>query len=239
MPDIPDKVHLTLFWEVDPNASGYRIYRTPDPDMPGGSEVQIGEVASTELTFVDDGTAVPGTGRPLPLGALGQFYGLPSMGTAREGAGIAWATDPADGDRKYLYMLGGRDENATGLSSLERLDIQIQADDTQQIAAQWVPGGADIGPARWQLQAFVADDQTAPDVMASGETWIYAGGGIRDDLQFMQPEMTALLVEAGVTFRQLWRFALGDVRRENQFRVSVSLANIGTFGNLKPREKLY
>lgn len=34
------------------------------------------------------------------------------------------------------------------------------------------------------------------------------------------------------------RFALGDVRRENQFRVSVSLANIGTFGNLKLREKL-
>ena len=35
------------------------------------------------------------------------------------------------------------------------------------------------------------------------------------------------------------RFALGNVRRENQFRVAVSLANIGTFGNLKPREKLY
>jgi len=35
------------------------------------------------------------------------------------------------------------------------------------------------------------------------------------------------------------RFALGQVRRENQYRVSLSLANIGTFGNLKPREKLY
>lgn len=35
------------------------------------------------------------------------------------------------------------------------------------------------------------------------------------------------------------RFSLGDVRRENQFRVAVSLANIGSFGNLKPREKLY
>ncbi len=35
------------------------------------------------------------------------------------------------------------------------------------------------------------------------------------------------------------RFALGDLRRENQFRVAVSLANVGTFGNLKPREKLY
>jgi LPS-assembly protein len=35
------------------------------------------------------------------------------------------------------------------------------------------------------------------------------------------------------------RFALADVRRENQFRVAVSLANIGTFGNLKSRERLY
>jgi LPS-assembly protein len=35
------------------------------------------------------------------------------------------------------------------------------------------------------------------------------------------------------------RFAFGDIRRENQYRVSLSLANIGTFGNLKPREKLY
>jgi len=35
------------------------------------------------------------------------------------------------------------------------------------------------------------------------------------------------------------RFALGDLRRENQFRVAISLANIGTFGNLKPRERLY
>jgi LPS-assembly protein len=35
------------------------------------------------------------------------------------------------------------------------------------------------------------------------------------------------------------RFSLGAIRRENQFRVAVSLANVGTFGNLKPRERLY
>ncbi len=35
------------------------------------------------------------------------------------------------------------------------------------------------------------------------------------------------------------RFVLGTLRRENQFRVALSLANIGTFGNLKPRERLY
>jgi LPS-assembly protein len=35
------------------------------------------------------------------------------------------------------------------------------------------------------------------------------------------------------------RFVVGDVRRENQYRMSLSLANVGTFGNLKPRERLY
>ena len=35
------------------------------------------------------------------------------------------------------------------------------------------------------------------------------------------------------------RLALGGLRRENQFRVALSLANVGTFGTLKPRERLY
>jgi LPS-assembly protein len=35
------------------------------------------------------------------------------------------------------------------------------------------------------------------------------------------------------------RFALGDLRRDNQFRIGLSLANVGSFGNLKPRERLY
>ncbi len=35
------------------------------------------------------------------------------------------------------------------------------------------------------------------------------------------------------------RFALGSLRRENVYRVALSLANVGTFGNLKPRERLY
>ncbi len=35
------------------------------------------------------------------------------------------------------------------------------------------------------------------------------------------------------------RLALGPLRRDHQFRVALSLANVGTFGNLKPRERLY
>jgi len=35
------------------------------------------------------------------------------------------------------------------------------------------------------------------------------------------------------------RFALGSLRNENEYRFSFSLANIGTFGNLKRTERLY
>jgi LPS-assembly protein len=35
------------------------------------------------------------------------------------------------------------------------------------------------------------------------------------------------------------RFALGPVRNENQFRFGFTLANIGTFGNIRRRERIY
>jgi LPS-assembly protein len=35
------------------------------------------------------------------------------------------------------------------------------------------------------------------------------------------------------------RFVLGPIRNESQYRFAFSLANIGTFGNLKRQERLY
>jgi hypothetical protein len=43
----------------------------------------------------------------------------------------------------------------------------------------------------------VANDRTAPDLVASGESWIYAAGGILDNLSFMSPDVVALKVAAG------------------------------------------
>lgn len=42
----------------------------------------------------------------------------------------------------------------------------------------------------------------------------------------------------GLSF-EFRRFALGPVRNENQYRMSFSLANVGTFGNLKKQERLF
>jgi LPS-assembly protein len=35
------------------------------------------------------------------------------------------------------------------------------------------------------------------------------------------------------------RFSLGNFRQENVYRVAISLANVGTFGDFKPRDRLY
>jgi len=35
------------------------------------------------------------------------------------------------------------------------------------------------------------------------------------------------------------RFALGAVRNENQFRFNFTLANIGSFGNIRRQEQLF
>ena len=40
----------------------------------------------------------------------------------------------------------------------------------------------------------------------------------------------------GIEYR---RFAIGQTRNENQFRVSLSIANIGSFGTLRPQERFF
>jgi LPS-assembly protein len=35
------------------------------------------------------------------------------------------------------------------------------------------------------------------------------------------------------------RFSLGTLRQENVYRMAISLANVGTFGNFRPRDRLY
>jgi len=38
---------------------------------------------------------------------------------------------------------------------------------------------------------------------------------------------------------EVQRFSLGNFRQENMYRVAISLANVGTFGDFKPRDRLY
>jgi hypothetical protein len=42
----------------------------------------------------------------------------------------------------------------------------------------------------------------------------------------------------GINF-EYQRYSLTTLRVENIYRVAISLANVGTFGNFKPRDRLY
>jgi LPS-assembly protein len=57
-------------------------------------------------------------------------------------------------------------------------------------------------------------------------------------LQYATAETTYNWDCCGATF-EYRRFNLGSVRNENQFRFSFTLANIGSFGNLRKQERLY
>jgi len=70
-------------------------------------------------------------------------------------------------------------------------------------------------------------------------------GALGLDYNFAQGIAQQLVSQASYNFGcfgldvEYRRFALGTLRRDNSYRVGISLSNVGTFGNLKPRERLY
>jgi LPS-assembly protein len=57
-------------------------------------------------------------------------------------------------------------------------------------------------------------------------------------LQFASAQTTYNWDCCGITL-EYRRYAIGNVRNENLFRFNFTLANIGSFGNLRPQERLY
>ena len=91
-------------------AKAYRIYRSPKGTENLDGVRMVAEVSGGKTTFYED-TAPPGNlsgGPPRPLGATGNWATLPSLGTAREAAGVTAAQDPKDANKWYIYALGGR-----------------------------------------------------------------------------------------------------------------------------------
>ena len=70
-------------------------------------------------------------------------------------------------------------------------------------------------------------------------------GAFGVDYNFVEGVAHQLVSQAGYRFScfavnvEYRRFSLGPLRQENEFRVSVSLANVGTFGNLRQNERLF
>lgn len=181
---VESKVKIVLSWSppVDsqsvelPNINGYRIYRTPDANGAANGEVLIATVNADTLTYSDDGSAIPGTATPLPLGSIGQWRTLPAMASARKGLAMTWAADPVTAGQYYVYSFFGQKNSTTANGTFEYLRVNVQPNGHQTFASSWNTGTAVTSQPRWQLGAFRGDSTVSTFVRAP-DTFIWLGGG--------------------------------------------------------------
>lgn len=200
LPDIAGKrISVELVWSApldslgDPLAgvTGYRIYRTANADDPPGSEVLIGTVDdAATFSFVDDGSATPGTDTPLPLGSTGNWLALPDMSSPRSGLAVAAGFDPADESIFYVYALLGKTDANTATGSYEYLPVTIAANGRQTVGGAWSQGLEASAEPRWQAGAWVADNVVS-SLITVPDTYIYLGGGLTSN------DTAATTVDAG------------------------------------------
>ncbi|HEV8320171.1 MAG TPA: IPT/TIG domain-containing protein [Myxococcota bacterium] len=203
LPMLDDRVVLTLLWDPVAGATGYRVYRTPTPDLISGDEELLAEVTGGGATsYTDSGAKTTMAGQvPLPLGATGRWreMGLAVLGSVREGPGVTLGSEPGAtndpdlGGSFYVYAIGGRD-GAAPLASYEYLPVTVVSP-TEQTVGSWVPGPVDLGSARWQLGAYTLTSSTS-SLIPAGDTWVFAGGGLGSGVMAVG-DVDAAPVQAG------------------------------------------
>lgn len=199
LPEILNRgILVRLVWSAPKDAlgaeltgiTGYRVYRTPADGVAGRDEVLIAEIADPAVrSFVDDGTAAPGTDAPLPPGSTSAWQALPDLATARVGSSGAIAADPDTANLFHLYALLGE-----GLASYEHLSISVLPNGRQTVGASWTTGAESSAVARSEFGTWVVTDVVSSTVPA-GRTYLYLGGGLAGGSADGRVE--AALVEAG------------------------------------------
>ncbi len=176
------KIAVTLVWKkpVDklgatlPNITGYKIYRTAK-DGAAGSEQLLGSVTGADtLLFKDDGGKMLGTDAPLPLGSTGAWLKLPNLAVKRSAPGVAWAVDPGDPTKFYVYAIMGN--SPTPVGSYDFLPVTVAANGRQSAAAAWTAGTTTNAVPRSEFGAWIVTSATT-SLVSGADTWIYAGGG--------------------------------------------------------------
>ena len=225
LPDLQDRIHLTLTWEQIPGASGYRVYRTPNAGDSVDALELLAEIADpATLSYTDMGGATMAGQTPLPEGSLGTWHDAGVLTTPREALTVASAQDPADPNTWYLYAFGGRDATGTYLASAEYVTITVAADGSQTIGS-WTPTTATLPEGKAEIGSFrVTNDQTS--VIPAGETWIYVGPG-RTGATTTTGDLEAFAVVAG-----------GDIAGFTPMNRSISTARAG-YGAGTSSEFLY
>lgn len=182
-PAVPGGVEIeltfaTLYGTDGAPATGYRVYRTPNPNDPISAARLLAVVpgtAATQHTFLDNNATFQDVSKaPLRTGATSVWVKLPAeLATARAAFGFAVATDP--GCARYWYLVGGMTPAATEESSYEFALFQSSLRSPGVFTTRTSSGLA----ARRELGTFVANNTTAPLLVPSTscDSYLYAAYG--------------------------------------------------------------
>jgi len=114
------------------------------------------------------------------------------------------------------------------------LKIQPVSNLSFSLAHFSIDNAADLQPVANQIRAQVAYGELNRRGLN-----ITAGAGYDAEQRVWQNELVQVSYNGsccGIAL-EYRRLSLGPIRTENQFRVALIIANIGTFGNLRPPEK--
>jgi hypothetical protein len=187
LPNLNERLQVTLSWDRIPGAVSYVVYRTPGPNQPSGQLELLATVpdqveAGSTIKYTDTG-GTTSAGSPLPLGSTGTWRVLADLSTTRESPGVAFGSDPDVSGRYYLYATLGRGgATPAPLGSYEFLGVTVDpATGQQTVDTAWTAGAATT-TARYQHSTYSVSSANASYVTGNAN-YIYLGGGTTDGTQ--------------------------------------------------------
>jgi hypothetical protein len=151
---------LILQWDGLADAVGYRVYRSPTPDLLLGQEELIAELPAAELSFTDDGSlnTSPDT-TTLKQGVLGNWSTVAQLSAARSAHAVTVAPDPATPELHHLYAIGGLISGGA-TDSYELISVDISDGRAHSLSAPTLVNNA-LTAARSRLGALTGTPQVA------------------------------------------------------------------------------
>ena len=170
-------IDLEVTWNAYPGAVAYRVYRSPMPDAPAGTEELLVEVPSSETTITDDGGTPTSAQLAMPLGSLSVWQDVAALATPRHSFGSDVVEDPATPGLFHIFLAGGVDAAGMNLGSVERLSVTVNGPADQTVDATGTTLTAVLSVPRSELSLVIGTEQNAS--LLTTPT-LYALGG-RDD----------------------------------------------------------
>ncbi len=167
---------VRLTWAAVPDAVGYRVYRTAEPDAPTSDIGWLVDTGTASPTILDTGGDPNLDRKPLIEGAPGMWATLPALQYPRASSCLAVVPDPhPDPVRFHIYAAGGMGAAGSARQDLERLEVRVTSP-REQLFGAWTSSSSQLSEARYACAGFSVDS-TWHDVVAEGESYVLFAGG--------------------------------------------------------------